>query len=354
MDFSLQYKQQRNNWFKNNTNNNSHLHSFIEGVRKLELQKISQEKYNTLRQFLRILQTHYLIKNTSLSISPTAKQDIQSTSIHFNCHFEKKHSTRNIEIPCADTLLNNILIELIPWRKGPFTFNSTDINTEWNSYIKWHRIASEFSLEYLCKDKNIIDIGSNNMYYAFLMLHNGAKKVLAIEPLARYRLFHELYMTLLSCNPTYPLYFEMLGIENVKELPQFDTAFLMGILYHRRDPLATLEQLNTVLRKGGLAVIETICIPIKQDYCLIPQPTYQKSKGYWFLPSLSVLQHWIQRSRFEILYSSDLVVTQHHEQKQSNWIHGESLENFLDPHDNTKTIEGYPAPHRVVIIARKQ
>ncbi len=352
MDFSLLYKQQRNSWFHSNSFNNTHLHTFIETIRKKELHKISQEKYSRIRKLLRMLQTYYTIKQPSLSLHPLHTQSTHAVSIHFNCQFEKKHSLQATHIPDAESLLQNILTELIPWRKGPFTFNATHIDTEWNSFTKWSRIASNFSLEYLCKGKDIIDIGANNMYYDFLMIHNGAKKVLAIEPLEQYRLFHELYMTLLSCDPAYPLYFEMLGIEEVQQLPKFDTAFLMGILYHRRDPLGTLEQLHTVLRKGGLAVIETMCIPIQQDYCLVPHPTYQKSKGYWFLPSLSVLQHWITRSKFEILYSGNMVATQQNEQKKSIWIRGESLEHFLDPNDNTKTIEGYPAPHRVLIIAR--
>ncbi|MBI1015395.1 putative methyltransferase [Escherichia coli] len=31
----------------------------------------------------------------------------------------------------------------------------------------------------------------------------------------------------------------------------------------------------------------------------------------------------------------------------------ESLADFLDPHDPGKTVEGYPAPKRAVLIARK-
>ena len=31
----------------------------------------------------------------------------------------------------------------------------------------------------------------------------------------------------------------------------------------------------------------------------------------------------------------------------------ESLADFLDPHDSSKTLEGYPAPLRAVIVATK-
>ncbi|WP_411025780.1 DUF1698 domain-containing protein, partial [Salmonella sp. s55004] len=35
------------------------------------------------------------------------------------------------------------------------------------------------------------------------------------------------------------------------------------------------------------------------------------------------------------------------------WMETESLADFLDPHDATKTREGYPAPLRAVLTARK-
>jgi tRNA (mo5U34)-methyltransferase len=39
------------------------------------------------------------------------------------------------------------------------------------------------------------------------------------------------------------------------------------------------------------------------------------------------------------------------EQRKTDWIDTESLENFLDPNDPSKTIEGYPAPLRAIFIA---
>jgi tRNA (mo5U34)-methyltransferase len=39
------------------------------------------------------------------------------------------------------------------------------------------------------------------------------------------------------------------------------------------------------------------------------------------------------------------------EQRKTDWIDTESLVDFLDPNDNSKTIEGYPAPKRAIFIA---
>jgi tRNA (mo5U34)-methyltransferase len=48
-----------------------------------------------------------------------------------------------------------------------------------------------------------------------------------------------------------------------------------------------------------------------------------------------------------------VVKTSLDEQRTTDWILGESLENFLDSDNPNLTIEGYPAPKRVYIKARR-
>ena len=52
---------------------------------------------------------------------------------------------------------------------------------------------------------------------------------------------------------------------------------------------------------------------------------------------------------FEILAQKP---TDASEQRKTEWIDGQSLENFLDPHDSSRTIEGYPAPRRIYVRLR--
>ena len=49
----------------------------------------------------------------------------------------------------------------------------------------------------------------------------------------------------------------------------------------------------------------------------------------------------------------DTCVTTSEEQRRTEWMTTESLADFLDPHDSSKTLEGYPAPLRAVIVATK-
>jgi len=39
------------------------------------------------------------------------------------------------------------------------------------------------------------------------------------------------------------------------------------------------------------------------------------------------------------------------EQRSTEWMTFDSLREALDPNDSTRTIEGWPAPHRVVMTA---
>jgi len=46
-------------------------------------------------------------------------------------------------------------------------------------------------------------------------------------------------------------------------------------------------------------------------------------------------------------------VTSTDEQRRTSWMTSESLAEFLDPQDASKTVEGYPAPLRAVLVATK-
>ena len=75
--------------------------------------------------------------------------------------------------------LNNALLAFKPWRKGPWHYLGTDIDTEWRSDWKWQRIAPH------CSDltgRNVLDIGAGNGYFLYRMLGAGAKLALGIDP----------------------------------------------------------------------------------------------------------------------------------------------------------------------------
>jgi tRNA (mo5U34)-methyltransferase len=58
------------------------------------------------------------------------------------------------------------------------------------------------------------------------------------------------------------------------------------------------------------------------------------------------------RSRFGDIKIIDESVTSLQEQRKTDWMPFDSLQDALDPSNPELTIENYPAPKRVVVIAR--
>ena len=46
--------------------------------------------------------------------------------------------------------------------------------------------------------------------------------------------------------------------------------------------------------------------------------------------------------------------TTSNEQRVTDWTFNKSLVDFLDPNDSSKTVEGYPAPLRIALVASIQ
>ena len=71
--------------------------------------------------------------------------------------------------------------------------------------------------------------------------------------------------------------------------------------------------------------------------------------GKYTTPNL--LNEWLYDSGFINQKTIDISHTNVGEQRTTDWMKFESLADFLDPNDHTKTIEGYPAPTRIIITA---
>ena len=71
------------------------------------------------------------------------------------------------------------------------------------------------------------------------------------------------------------------------------------------------------------------------------------------LASCAALKIWVEKLGFENVRIVDVSDTSIEEQRATEWMRNESLVDFLDPNDHSKTIEGYPAPKRAVLIATK-
>ncbi|SET31726.1 tRNA 5-methoxyuridine(34)/uridine 5-oxyacetic acid(34) synthase CmoB [Thorsellia anophelis] len=237
---------------------------------------------------------------------------------------------------------------LMPWRKGPFSLHGIDIDTEWRSDFKWNRLIQHISP---LKDRWVLDVGCGSGYHLWRMLGEGAHTAIGIDPT---ELFLCQFMAVRKLlNHPFNAFHLPIGIEMLPELNAFDTVFSMGVLYHRRSALDHLLQLKNQLRSGGELVLETLVIEGDATKILVPHNRYAQMSNVYFIPSCDALILWLEKMGFTEIQLVDKTITTFEEQRKTDWMQNESLQDFLDPNNSSLTIEGYPAPLRAVFIAKK-
>ncbi|WP_457605432.1 tRNA 5-methoxyuridine(34)/uridine 5-oxyacetic acid(34) synthase CmoB [Nitratifractor sp.] len=231
---------------------------------------------------------------------------------------------------------------LMPWRKGPFRLGELLIDSEWRSQIKYDLLEPHFDLE----DKVVGDIGCNNGYYLFRMQSHRPARLIGFDPsplyYSQFRFLNRFFRS--------PIEYELLGVEHLPLFGQsFDTLFCLGVLYHRSDPVGTLKALRKGLKKGGELFLDTFMIEGDGPLCLTPGKTYSKIPNIYFIPTVKALENWCEKAGFSAMKVLTTRRTDRNEQRKTEWIETQSLEDFLDPEDPTRTVEGYPAPLRLYV-----
>ncbi|WP_413110446.1 tRNA 5-methoxyuridine(34)/uridine 5-oxyacetic acid(34) synthase CmoB [Thaumasiovibrio sp. DFM-14] len=258
------------------------------------------------------------------------------------------HVSNNTSLPLGEKAkLENLLRTFHPWRKGPYHLHDIHIDTEWRSDWKWDRVLPHISP---LKGRYVLDVGCGNGYHMWRMLGEGAELTVGIDPSHLFLVQFEAIRKLMGNDQRAHLL--PLGIEQLPELRAFDTVFSMGVLYHRRSPLDHLLQLKNQLVKGGELVLETLVIDGDENAVLVPTDRYAQMRNVFFFPSARALKVWLEQTGFEDVRIVDECVTSTGEQRSTGWMTHNSLPDYLDPNDPSKTIEGYPAPKRAILVAK--
>ena len=222
----------------------------------------------------------------------------------------------SVDFQCEDMLeIEELILQLLPWRKGPFKLNDINIDSEWDSNKKWIRFKE---LELDVKDKTILDVGSGNGYYAFRMIGDGADQVLCLEP----NLVHVSQFASIN---------HFVGSKKIRMVPErlensglrntnFDLIFSMGLLYHQRNPIEHLHGLNSLLAAGGKIIIETIISPDQFGSGI--QPTeghYASMPNVHYVHTDFGCKELFGKLNLEVIRETKPVFTNFEEQRKTRW-----------------------------------
>jgi len=274
-----------------------------------------------------------------------ALPDNPPSQIHLNSSAVKVGTSTDTSMLAP--MIESALKQMHPWRKGPFELFDVHIDTEWRSDWKWDRLKDAITP---LAGRTVLDVGCGSGYHLWRMLGAGAELALGIDPTA---LFSMQFACIKRYQPDAAAFILPVGIEAMPTgLGCFDTVFSMGILYHRRSPIDHLLALKSLLRNGGELVLDTLVITGNEQNCLMPHERYAKMRNVWFIPSVEMLSLWLKRAGFKVIQVVDVSPTSIEEQRSTAWMRFESLADFLDPNDSTRTIEGHPAPIRAILTAK--
>ncbi len=246
--------------------------------------------------------------------------------------------------------LKHALMQLHPWRKGPFHLFGLCIDTEWRSDWKWERIQPHIdSLD----GRRVLDIGCGNGYHLWRMRGEGADWVLGVDPS---QLFWCQFLAIQHFIRDDRVHHLPIGFEHLPrhlDKKGFDSVFCMGVLYHRKDPINFIATLRDFLRPGGQLILETLVVEGDANTVLVPTERYARMNNVWSIPSSQALCHWLAKLSFDDIRVVDVTPTTTEEQRRTEWMTFESLAESLMP-DGIATVEGHPAPIRATICARKR
>lgn len=255
-------------------------------------------------------------------------------------------NTAAYKISEAAHALEPALKELMPWRKGPYQLAHVKIDTEWRSDWKWNRVQPHITP---LQNRTVLDVGCGNGYHLWRMRSMGASTVLGIDPGLLFMMQFQAVQRYIndSAVSILPLTMETLP----PNMRCFDTVFSMGVLYHRKDPIAHLAELMQSLNPGGELVLETL-VALGEDESELPiDDRYARMKNIWTLPSVPLLARWMHEAGFTNIRCVSVDITSRLEQRTTQWMPYESLIESLDPENLSLTVEGLPRPRRAVMIA---
>lgn len=169
------------------------------------------------------------------------------------------------------------------------------------------------------RNKNVLDIGSFDGMWAFEAEKLGAGAVVATD--SNFRAFPNFLFCRQTLDSAVIPYYNTSPYELCERLAVhfedthegekpyhnlFDIVQHLGVLYHLRDPLWSLGQTRSVMRSGGMLLLETAAVlDDKASYMVFNGVPPETGRIYedittWWAPSLLCLQEMLRASLFAV------------------------------------------------------
>ena len=245
-------------------------------------------------------------------------------------------------------ILEKGLLNLRPWRKGPFNIFGLEVDSEWRSEKKWQRIE-----DYLPKIKGmrIGDIGCSNGYYSYKLLKLEPELIVGMDKTSLFII--QFLATKFYAKQIQELIILPCSAEEFNpEFIDFDLLLSMGILYHAKNPSNHLASLQRLVKKNGYIILETIISNLKQNINIEKNQTYAGMSNIGTIFTKDNLIKLLNVSGFKNIQVINDSFTNISEQRTTKWMQGKSLSDFIL--SNGDTLEGYPPVCRTIFIAQKK
>ena len=244
--------------------------------------------------------------------------------------------------------LQDLLLNLNPWRKGPFNICDINVDSEWRSDYKWERLKDFIPN---IAGKRVADLGCSNGYYGYKLLGLDPELVVGMDKTALFifqflatKHFAKQIQKLLIL----PCSVEEFDSKNM----DFNLILSMGVLYHVKNIPCHIDAVKKLIKKNGYLVLETIISSSEKNINIEQGTTYAGMKNIGTIFSKANLINLLNASGFKNIELVNESFTSTNEQRTTRWMQGKSFKDFTLP--NGRTIEGFPPVCRVIFVAQKK
>lgn len=304
-------------------------HEVVHECRKVWRLMMRSPHWNEIRRSI-----SSLVNNRGLStVDRDLNSDAITTALPQNVDYEK---------------LLVICRQLISWRTGPYQLGDLEVDTEWQSHMKWLRVSPMIPRR---SGMRLADVGCSNGYFLYKLSTLNPEIAIGFDPVERCWLQFALLQSMLQV-PC--LAFLPMGILALDAFPSFfDFIVCMGVIYHQRDHALAVKKLYDATRPGGHVLLESLVVPGDVPLTITAPDRYAKMRNAWTVPSAPSLKDLFINAGFRDVRVESFGPLTTSEQRRAEFAPFESLVDFLDPNDTSRTVEGHPAPHTAAVIGRK-